>query len=143
MSNAIAQLDQLAANLAELSSVPSRAARPAAEAITALLQDEFDSETSPDGEHWAALMPSTVKRKGGDDRILIRTEATRNNTYARPSAGAGIQIVTSEAALFHQTGTSHHAARPILPGDKDGLPAEWQDAIDDAVDAAFRKVMGR
>lgn len=140
MSDARAQLDQLSANLAELVDVPSRVATAAAGRINELIQDEFASGQDPYGTAWEELAESTVQRKGGDDRILIRTGETQAETYARPTAGAGIEVVSTEAAGFHQTGTVHMPARPVLPGDHDGLPEEWEEAIDDETEKAFAKV---
>jgi len=136
MSNAIADLNRLADALADLSDVPSRAARGAAERINGMLAEEFASAHSADGEPWAPLMASTIRRKGGDARILIRSGETRDNTYARPLPGSGIEISSTEAAGYHQSGTSNMVARPILP-DTGELPPEWEEAIDDEVAKAF------
>lgn len=139
MSDAIQALNRLADALAELSDVPSRASRGAAERINGLLAQEFAGSHSADGEGWAPLLESTVKRKGGDSRILIRSDETRDQTYARPLPGSGIEIVSTEAAQYHQTGTRHMVARPILP-DTGELPPEWEEAVEDAVAKAFGRV---
>ncbi len=138
MSSATKALEQLSANLAELSDVPSRAARGAAARINVALQEQFDGEHDPDGRPWAKLLPQTVRRKGGDSRILQRTGEMREGTYARPSQGSGIEISSVEYASFHQTGTKHMTKRPVLPA-QDGLPDEWTEIVDDEVAKAFAR----
>lgn len=140
MSNAIAELERVADSLAELAVVPARAAAGAADSINGLLADQFAGGHDPYGDAWADLLDSTVKRKGGDTRILIRTGEAEAETKARPTSGAGIEITTKDYMSYHQTGTEHMTARPVLPGD--GLPDEWEDAINAAVEAAFQEVAG-
>jgi hypothetical protein len=138
MTDSIAELQRVADSLAELSTVPARAAAAAADSINGLLAEQFAGSHDPSGEAWAELLESTVKRKGGDTRILIRTGAAEAETRARPTAGAGIEITTKDYMSYHQTGTGHMVARKVLP--EDGLPEEWEDAIDSAVEDAFQKV---
>ena len=131
-------LDAVIANLGELQSVPSRAAKAIAMRLTAELNDEFTGEHDPYRRAWAPLLPQTVKRKGGDARILRRTDALSVETVALPASGAGIEITSLEYGQFHQTGTRHMVARPVLPGGSE-LPKAWQDIIEEEIDAAFRK----
>lgn len=130
-------LDDMAAAISELSDVPSRASVGAAHRINALIGDQFASGVDPFGQPWQPLKESTVKRKGGDRRILRRTDALSLETVARPAAGAGIEIDSLDYGQFHQTGTGRMVARPILPEGE--LPEEWSEAIDAAVEDAFRK----
>lgn len=131
----MASLDDMALALADLSSVPSRAATGAAKRINALIGDQFDAETDPFGEPWKPLEESTVRRKGGDRRILRRTDALAGATHAKPVRPAGIEITSLDYGMFHQTGTVHMVAREILPEGE--LPPEWEEAIEDEIEIAF------
>lgn len=130
----VPQLDQLAAALEDLQHVPSRAASAASERISGLLAEQFAGGFGPEGD-WDPLLESTIRRKGGDARILIRSGEAQANTFARPAQGAGIEIQTLDYMSYHQSGTQHMAARPILPEDE--LPEEWLEIIDEEVEAAF------
>ncbi len=132
----------LAANLAELEGIPSRIAKEVADGIGALVADEFESGTDPYGRAWKALLPSTLKRKGGDSRILRRTDALSGSTLAKASSGAGVEIVSLEYGEKHQTGTKHMVARKILPDGSD-LPEAWSEVIDIATQNAFKKALGK
>jgi hypothetical protein len=136
MSNAIAELDKLSETLADLATVPSRAARGAAEEINRLIGDQFATATDPYGGAWEALMDSTVRRKHGDTRILIRSGAMRDETYARPAGGAGLEVVSVPYGSYHQTGTEHMARRAVLP-DEGELPEAWEEAVERAIEKAF------
>ena len=83
----------------------------------------FALEQTADGEPWADLAPSTIKRKG-HDRILVETGAMRT---AATTPGAGHSIEVTERgladgvdqaaipyAIFHQVGTSRLAQREFI-----------------------------
>ena len=129
----------LTARIAELEGIPSRIAREVADGISAKLRAQFETSTDPDGRPWAPLLPQTVKRKGGDTRILRRTDAMSGATTAKPESGAGVEVISIDYAERHQTGTKHMVARPILPEGE--IPASWQSIISDAADRAFKKVL--
>lgn len=131
----------LADRLAELATVPSRIAAPVAEGINAELQREFAQGSNAYGTPWKPLLPTTVRRKGGDTRILMRTDALANETVARPMSSAGVEIVSLDYGTFHQGGTKHMVPRKILPDGQD-LPKSWERVIDREVAAAFAKAMG-
>ncbi len=135
--------DDLAARLAELEDIPSRMAGPVAAGITEEIRQQFDAGVDPYGEAWAPLLPSTVKRKRGDARILRRTDALSSETVARPTRGSGIEITSLPYGGVHQVGDgSRMVARPVLP-DGDELPEAWQDIIEDTRARAFAKAMKR
>ncbi len=122
----------LAERLDELSGLPSRITRPVADGINDQIARQFTSGCDPYGDPWEPLLPQTVRRKGGDTRILVRTGALASLTVAKPMAGAGIEIESEDYGQFHQGGTVHMDARPILP-DGAELPDEWQDIIENAL----------
>jgi phage gpG-like protein len=134
----MASLEQLAHSLSALSGVPSRAARAASVRIAGLIRDEFDQGEDAYGESWEELSQATLD-KGREEPPLTDTGDLRNAIRVRPVAPAGIGItVDSFYGAFHQTGTRNMPARPILP-DGDELPQDWEDAIEDEVDQAFRR----
>lgn len=132
----LSALGQLQRNLGKLAAVPSRASRDASERIAELIAEEFDKAENPYGQGWAPLELSTVKRKGGDDEILVRTGDLRDTVDVHPMAGAGIAIELNDSAGYHQGGTVNMVARKILPDNS--MPTEWNDAISEACEAAFR-----
>ncbi len=136
----MAGLRDLADRLAQLEGIPSRIAGEVAAKISASLQSQFDGGVNAYGNAWKPLLPQTVRRKGGDSRILRRTDALSAATVAKPTAGAGIEISTLDYGRFHQTGTKHMVARKILP-DGSALPKPWSEAIQEASDNAFSKVL--
>ncbi len=123
----------LAAILEELEGIPSRVSSEVAQGINALLKEEFDNGTDPYGNPWTPLLPQTIRRKGGDTRILRDTDALSSGTIAKASQGAGVEIVSIEYGQYHQ------ATRQILPEGE--LPTAWQDVIEQATERAFKKVM--
>lgn len=74
----------------------------------------FARQSSPEGAAWAALKPSTLRRKRSG-AILRETSALMgsvafqgaSNTEARVGAG-------TEYGIYHQKGTSKMAARPFI-----------------------------
>ncbi len=115
-SGSLARLGQLAATMRRLGDVPSRAAPAVATELARLIDQQFSAGTDPYGKAWAALLPQTVQRKGGDKRILIRTGDMRSAVSVRPAAGGGVVITIGPYAGFHQEGTKHMARRMLLPG---------------------------
>jgi phage gpG-like protein len=130
----------LADRLAELEWIPSRIASEVAGAINESIADQFSAGHDPYGKPWAPLLPSTVRRKGGDRRILRRTDVLSSETVAKPTSGAGIEISSVDYGQFHQTGTKRMVARKILP-DGAELPATWSKAIEEATERAFKKAL--
>lgn len=131
---------KLADNLGRLAQIPSRIARPIATRINVEIQNQFADGKDPYGKAWAPLKPSTVRSKGGDTRILIRTGRGRQETIAIPMSGAGIELVSVDYLGYHMGATSVRPARPVLPNRSD-LPAKWQEIIQDEWRKAFGRTM--
>ncbi len=125
--------------LAELEDIPSRIAREVSDGITEEIRQQFETGTDPYGAPWRPLLPSTVRRKRGDTRILRRTDALSSSTTAAPQSGAGVEVGMLDYGGVHQAGETL-AKRAVLP-DGDELPASWQKIIGDATDRAFAKAM--
>jgi phage gpG-like protein len=133
---AVLAMRNIAKSLRQLSRVPAQVAREAAEELHTHIEQQYAAETDPYGRSWAPLKPQTVKRKGGDARILRRTDAMLDGLRVFPQRGAGIGITLGRAySAFHQIGTRHMVARKLLP--HAGLPDTWQRAIADAAERAF------
>ncbi len=137
----MAGFSDLADRLAELEGIPSRITREVADAINVEIEGQFANGHNAYGNPWAPLLPSTVKRKKGDRRILRRTDALSSETRATPTSGAGIEITSLDYGGVHQTGDlPRMVARKILP-DGSALPRPWTKAIEDATDRAFAKAL--
>ena len=132
---------KLKALVGRLEQVRPSVARKLAPRLDRRLQACFDAGTDPYGKPWAPLKPSTLVRKGGDARILIRTGMSRALTYVA-ALGQGVGITIGGALGWHMNPTAHRVARPILP--VHGLPATWrQDAADVAGEEFAREIGGR
>lgn len=134
-----ATFQDLADTLSELEDLPSRIVGEVSSEINELIGDQFDQGVDPYGAPWAPLLASTVRRKGGDRRILRRTDALSSETIARPMSGAGIEITSLSYGGVHQAGETL-TKRAVLP-DEGELPDAWQDVIEKATTNAFAKVM--
>jgi hypothetical protein len=136
----MAGFGKLGQTLAELSVVPSQAAKSASTKIAKLIQEQFDRGEDSYGDGWANLAATTLAR-GRHPPPLTDTGALRNSITVYPTKGAGIEIaVGMDYGRFHQTGTQFMPARKILP-DKGELPQEWEDAIEKSVSDAMQKRM--
>jgi phage gpG-like protein len=140
-----AKLGQLAKNLGELASVPSKIASEVAQGIEALIKAQFRNEMDPYGKSWEPLADSTLERPriGG---ILMRTGRGFASISVKPLRGAGLQITLEDYFGFHQAGFHHIGgvkvpARPVLPGGR--FPKSWSDEIEHVGELAIRKKLGR
>jgi hypothetical protein len=124
-------------SLKELASVPSRAARPASDALNVLIREGYDRGTDPYGRAWAPLAASTLAR-GRNPPPLTASRRMRDNTLANPLKGVGIGIRLPFPGIIHMGGSRRNLpARPPLP--KGGrLPLAWRDAVNTAVTMAYR-----
>ncbi len=114
-------------NLARLSNVPSRIARPISDRFTVRLKREFKEGADSYGTPWVPLKPSTVKRKG-HPLIMIDTGKTRDETRSIVLSGSGIGFLSTSYAGYHMGKSGPRPARPIFPH-KSELPPEWLDDI--------------
>lgn len=94
-----------------------------AEEMKSVIDDSFESGTSPTGKQWVRLKPKTQRQKahlGFSATPLTRTGALRNRIATKGTkAGilAGISP-TTPYGLMHQFGGGHVPARPFLPFDQ-------------------------
>lgn len=103
----------------------------------------FESESTPGGEKWPPLAPSTVRRKG-HDVILLETGRLKSSLVAggadavREVSHRGLLFGTQvEYASIHQNGTSRIPQREHV-----GMNEETCQSIVDAVaDAAVASMM--
>ncbi len=136
----MASFRKLSDNLAELAIVPSRISRTVSDRINDLITEQFSQGKDPYEKPWKPLKATTIRRKGGDNRILLDSNLMSEETVARPMAGSGVRISTTSYAGFHQVGTSRMVAREVLP-DRSDLPLKWQKAIETAVSGEVAQVM--
>jgi phage virion morphogenesis protein len=80
-------------------------------------EQQFATETDPDGVRWAALAPSTLaqkQRKGYPASILTATGKMRRSVVAIADARSVLIGVDVPYAIFHQQGTRKMPQRRIL-----------------------------
>ena len=135
----ISRMGKLADRIADLASVPSRAARRVSDEIAGLIEEEFGAQADPYGTPWEPHAEATVQR-WGPHPILQLTQEMRSSVDVRPMAGAGVSITIDHPAAPHQTGwdgpQGSGPARPMLPsGD---MPPKWRETIAAAVGAEVR-----
>ena len=135
---AVTAMRSAARALRELSRVPAQAAADADDELDAVIREQHGAEVDPYGQPWAPLKPQTVKRKGGETRILRRSDVMLDELEIRPAQGAGLTLTFGAAyAAFHQLGTKDMVPRRLLP--IAAMPAAWGNAIKRALDARFAK----
>lgn len=134
-----AGLQAMSERLAELATVPSRAAKASASRLDELMQEEFDRGVDPYEEPWTPLSPATEAR-GRTAPPLTDTSAMRDSLKVKPLAGAGVGITIAHPAGPHQTGWSgpqgSGPARPILPA-RGELPEGWIEVLEEEAARAF------
>jgi hypothetical protein len=133
----ISQMGKLEERIADLASVPSRAARAVASGLALEIEEEFADGRDPYGDPWAPLAPATID-KGRFPPPLTDTAAMRKSVAVRPMVGAGVAITVDHPAQVHQTGWSGKSgtgpARPVLPSR--AMPPAWEEIIEAAVTKA-------
>jgi hypothetical protein len=138
-----AALERMQERLAELATVPSRAAKATAARLEELMQEEFSRGIDPYETPWRPLSPVTTARGRGAPP-LTDTSAMRDSLRVRPLAGAGVGVTIDHPAGPHQTGWSgpqgKGPARPILPS-RGELPESWTEVIEQETERAFRGTM--
>ncbi len=79
------------------------------------IQEQFNTQTDPDGNPWAALMPSTLRsKKKNRDKILTR-EGNLAKSFQPEITRNTLRIFTTiRYAGYHQYGTSKMEQRKIL-----------------------------
>lgn len=112
---------------AQLSRVPSQAAKPVAQRISAEIQKRFDAGQDPYGRTWAPLAPATIA-KGRRPPPLTDTGRGRASIAVKPTRGAGMSIRVGVPYMVHhqfgaRKGRWNLPARPFLP--LTVLPKEW------------------
>jgi phage gpG-like protein len=122
----------LALNLRKLITVPSQASKLVSLEIRDLIEEQFNQGKDPYGNKWKPL-----KRKGQPPSHLTEDTPLRRSVEVKPASGAGLTITVTESyATFHQIGTKHMVARPILPNNTT-LPAAWTAAIKASIEIAI------
>ena len=103
---------------------PRKMAERAAAAAQGQLDREFATTTDPAGKRWKP------KKIPNGKPTLQATGDMMASAKAIPGPTNDILLSVEGPAVFHQHGTVHMVARPILPDNK--LRGEWMTAIDAA-----------
>jgi hypothetical protein len=105
------------------------------------IDSSFTLGADPYGETWAPLAPATIA-KGRTPPPLTDTGAMREGLRVSVTQDAIVASLPDPAG-YHQTGTRHMPARPVLPDDARGLPDAWRAAITDAGQRVFEARWGK
>ena len=145
-------LEELQTKLKSLQNIEKKT-KPLMQTLGNILQNEieasFENESSPFGQKWQALKPSTIrqKQKLGKSSNILRSDGNLADKWIvkADDKKATVSNNTNKNGfvygLVHQFGTNKAgrsknvriAARPFLPVDKSGhLPNRTKQAIEDA-----------
>lgn len=145
-------LEELQTKLKSLQNIDKKA-KPLMQTLGNILQNEieasFENESSPFGQKWQALKPSTIrqKQKLGKSSNILRSDGNLADKWIvkaddkKATVSNNIKKNGFAYGLVHQFGTNKAgrsknvriAARPFLPVDKSGhLPNRTKQAIEDA-----------
>lgn len=145
-------LEELQTKLKSLQNIDKKT-KPLMQTLGNILQNEieasFENESSPFGQKWQALKPSTIrqKQKLGKSSNILRSDGNLADKWIvkADDKKATVSNNTNKNGfaygLVHQFGTNKAgrsknvriAARPFLPVDKNGhLPNRTKQAIEDA-----------
>ncbi len=145
-------LEELQTKLESLQNIEKKT-KPLMQTLGNILQNEieasFENESSPFGQKWQALKPSTIrqKQKLGKSSNILRWDGNLADKWIvkADDKKATVSNNTNKNGfaygLVHQFGTNKAgrsknvriAARPFLPVDKSGhLPNRTKQAIEDA-----------
>lgn len=145
-------LEELQTKLESLQNIDKKT-KPLMQTLGNILQNEieasFENESSPFGQKWQALKPSTIrqKQKLGKSSNILRSDGNLADKWIvkADDKKATVSNNTNKNGfaygLVHQFGTNKAgrsknvriAARPFLPVDKSGhLPNRTKQAIEDA-----------
>lgn len=145
-------LEELQTKLKSLQNIDKKT-KPLMQTLGNILQNEieasFENESSPFGQKWQALKPSTIrqKQKLGKSSNILRWDGNLADKWIvkADDKKATVSNNTNKNGfaygLVHQFGTNKAgrsknvriAARPFLPVDKSGhLPNRTKQAIEDA-----------
>lgn len=123
-----ADLDGLIAAIQKSEDLVERVAKRTEEKLTDVVDEQFASETDPDGHPW---------KDGPSYHGLIDTGAMLGSLSIRAN-GNEIEMSMDDPFIFHQRGTSRMAQRKIFPDDGE-LPPKYQAAVDEA----FEEIVGK
>lgn len=78
------------------------------------IKERFDAEVDPDGSPWAALKPSTLRRKTGEKK-LVQSGALRSSIRVVGINALASKVVAADMpGKFHEHGTTKMVARPFM-----------------------------
>lgn len=107
--------------------VPSKVARRCVAPLNRKIAEMWTKGQDPYGNKWAPLKPSTIRRKHGDARILIRKFQLMPGTFFEALAGAGLKLIIGPNGEWAQRGSHNREVRKVAPDQ--GLPASWNEIV--------------
>lgn len=104
--------------------ISGKLAKALAPLLDARIQKQFNDETDPYGNPLPPLKESTIRRKGGDARILRRTNEMQASTYVH-APGGKLVIRYGDKAQYAQDGElGERVPRHVAPAF--GIPKPWK-----------------
>jgi phage gpG-like protein len=122
-------------------------------ALTKLTLDGFRRAQDPYGKAWAAVERNRARDRKArarraragrvvkSDKPLIDTGRMRASVTHVVSGGDVRIVIPVQYASYHQEGTKHIQARPMLP-DSRGLPPKWTATINREALGVLRRTFG-
>lgn len=101
----------------------AKAARPG---IDALAVGAIGGRITSYGESWAPL------KDGGEASSSI------GHRMQIVEVGSAIKVRLDRVASYHDRGTKHMPARPIIPRERDGIPRPWRTEITETAQALLK-----
>lgn len=131
-----AKADRLVAAFAAFAASAIPLTSAAAEATQQVSAKAFDAESEPTGRRWAALAPSTLRRRKPGKKLagLLPARVLRILGQGRWSF-----VTEKEYDEYHTTGTQRMPARPDMPVQPGGMLL-YGDAIGKAIERKMRDV---
>ena len=116
VKNAITRLERFTAG------IPRAVAKHLAPMLEARTRAMRDGQTDPYGKALAPLADSTIRKKGGDSRILRDTNQADAETYVL-NVGPQIVFRYGEVYQYAQNGAPNRPVRLVAP--IYGIPKTW------------------
>ena len=154
-------LEELQAKLKSLQDIEKKT-KPLMQTLGNILRDEieasFENESSPFGQKWQALKPSTIKQKQGKSLNILRSDGNLADRWIvkADDKKATVSNNTNKNGfaygLVHQFGTNKAGrsknvnipARPFLPVDRGGkLPSRIENIIKTKIINFIERIFGR
>lgn len=106
------------------------------EFMTKETHNNYERESTPEGQKWEALKPATLARKKG--KGILREKLIMFNAFYYKATNDGFEMgIKDPKYSFHHDGTDRMAARPVL-----GITNEQRGELNSMVRLQIKRVRG-